>query len=143
MVSTFPKSGAKQRNPSPHCNLQIDPLAFQNERSPNSISSIMNHNYGEARSSRNHFHDPPTITTRVLGTINSYSPALLERWKTFHNSAGRSSKQKKGPLRRVFSLANILTAIWIITIYWGERRLFSNSIEACDWRHWESWVCTS
>ncbi|KAF2436583.1 hypothetical protein EJ08DRAFT_152731 [Tothia fuscella] len=100
----------------------------------------MSHMYGDPKSSRNHFHEPPSIVARLFGSIQSIPPAILRIWQGPSSRVGVGSKQRGGLLRRLLSLVNILTFVWIIAIYWGERRLFSNSIEACDWRHWESWA---
>ena len=42
-------------------------------------------------------------------------------------------------LRRVTSTTAIITLIWIYTLYWGERSVFSDKIAACDWQKWEDW----
>ncbi|KAF2085628.1 hypothetical protein K490DRAFT_11318, partial [Saccharata proteae CBS 121410] len=41
--------------------------------------------------------------------------------------------------RRVFSVPNVLTAIWVFYLYWGERSVFRHSINECQWDSWESW----
>jgi hypothetical protein len=99
----------------------------------------MNQAYSRTKSTRNHFHEPPTFTQRIFDSIASSS--AVRQWRTpSEPSSGSVSKSKKGLLRRWLSLVKVIILTWIFTLYWGERTLFSNSINACDWRHWESWV---
>lgn len=42
-------------------------------------------------------------------------------------------------LRRLSITTTLLTLLWLYVLYWGERSLFANSIEACKWKHWEQW----
>lgn len=46
-------------------------------------------------------------------------------------------------LKRVFTIANAIILLWILTLWWGERTVFRESIEACAWENWESWVSCS
>ena len=34
-----------------------------------------------------------------------------------------------------------LVLIWLLVLWWGERRVFKSSIEGCQWDLWEAWVC--
>lgn len=43
-------------------------------------------------------------------------------------------------LKRIFTATNALIVIWIFTIWRGERTVFQDSINACLWESWESWV---
>jgi ethanolamine phosphate phosphodiesterase len=101
----------------------------------------MSYAYGDLRSSRNHFRDPQGLQERATSGIASIFTSFQRGLKTRPANGGASSKPRKSLLRRVFSLGNVLILIWIYTIYWGERISFNSSINACDWRHWESWVC--
>jgi hypothetical protein len=42
--------------------------------------------------------------------------------------------------RRVLSVGNLLVAVWCLTLYWGERTVFRESVDACRWEGWEKWV---
>lgn len=48
---------------------------------------------------------------------------------------------RKGWARQLLTVVLLLQVVWIYTLYWGERSVYSNAIEACDWRYWEQWVC--
>ncbi|KAF2270697.1 hypothetical protein CC78DRAFT_485617 [Lojkania enalia] len=41
--------------------------------------------------------------------------------------------------RRSISLGKIIIAVWFITLYWGERKVFNSSIDSCRWEAWEKW----
>lgn len=43
-------------------------------------------------------------------------------------------------LKRVFTIANAVIVIWAYTLWWGERTVFQQSIDACAWGNWERWV---
>jgi hypothetical protein len=116
---------------SPH----ISPENEDEPLAPPSIP-IMNQAYGRTNSSRNRFQEPTSFTQRIFDGIAS-SPAFRQ-WRQPEATAG--SNNKKGLLRRWLSFVNVIILAWIVTIYWGERSVYSRSINACDWRHWESWV---
>jgi hypothetical protein len=42
--------------------------------------------------------------------------------------------------KRVLSLGRILVVIWLFTLYWGERKVFKDSVDSCQWENWENWV---
>lgn len=43
-------------------------------------------------------------------------------------------------IRRMFRIPNLLIFLWLFTLWWGERLVFRQSIESCDWSDWEEWV---
>jgi hypothetical protein len=53
----------------------------------------------------------------------------------------RNATSGKWEWRRTFSLGRVLIVIWLFAVYWGERKLFKNSIDSCQWENWENWVC--
>lgn len=42
--------------------------------------------------------------------------------------------------RRILSLPTALVLLWIFLLHWGERSLFSNDVNSCNWESWEQWV---
>lgn len=40
----------------------------------------------------------------------------------------------------MFSVANGLVLLWVWVLWWGERRVFWDSVEMCGWGGWERWV---
>jgi hypothetical protein len=82
------------------------------------------------------------IAVLLFGDILSI-PSNLRQW----NEARKARPRAAVRLGRLwtFSLAtylpNILIAIWIYTLAWGEYRIFDQSIRSCDWDQWEDWVC--
>lgn len=42
--------------------------------------------------------------------------------------------------KRVFTIANAVILVWVWTLWWGERTVFQEHIDACVWDNWEHWV---
>ncbi|KAJ5222950.1 uncharacterized protein N7469_009190 [Penicillium citrinum] len=42
-------------------------------------------------------------------------------------------------LKRLFTVANGVILMWIFTLWWGERTVFQEHIDACVWDNWEHW----
>lgn len=42
--------------------------------------------------------------------------------------------------RRIFTVANAVILVWVWTLWWGERTVFQEHIDACIWDNWEHWV---
>jgi hypothetical protein len=66
-------------------------------------------------------------------------PAALSGARNDYNGAGLQ-KICWRIVRRVFSVANALILLWIFTLWWGERTVFRESLDKCDWNKWEKWV---
>ena len=60
----------------------------------------------------------------------------------FQRPRGRAAIQSSvtGVLRRLFTVANAVVLMWIFTLWWGERTVFQEHIDACVWENWEHWV---
>lgn len=41
---------------------------------------------------------------------------------------------------RLFTIVNALVVLWLFALWWGERTVFQESLEMCDWGNWEQWV---
>ena len=90
--------------------------------------------WGYPTSTRNHFREPLSLTARATTLAKSG----LEQAGIYNPRAPAS---RRWNFRRILSLPNFLILLWIFYIRWGERTVFSNAIQACDWDSWESWVC--
>lgn len=42
--------------------------------------------------------------------------------------------------RRLLSFPHLLAFLWMILLLWGERWIYANHVNVCDWRSWEKWV---
>jgi hypothetical protein len=61
---------------------------------------------------------------------------------TLHWASQRIRRvRREWSLRGQFNLHNGLILIWVVLLWWGERSVFRQSTEACEWRKWENWVC--
>lgn len=43
-------------------------------------------------------------------------------------------------VRRIFTVSNGLVLLWVLTLWWGERTVFWDSVDNCVWQSWEKWV---
>lgn len=53
---------------------------------------------------------------------------------------GEIQSSAKRTLKRLFTVANAVILIWVFTLWWGERTVFQEHIDACVWDNWEHWV---
>src|SRR5215469_7939640 len=97
----------------------------------------MNGVYGGRRDL--HFQ-PRDVKEHRIGVLQSLTNHVPIRLVTSSWSRRIDTEGGGWSLRRWLSLPNLLIALWLLTIYWGERLVFNNSIRHCDWRYWESWV---
>lgn len=75
----------------------------------------------------------------------------VRSWLYRRNSSSSRDTGGMGILRRVFTLAktrvftmaNVLIVLWVWMLWWGERRVFEDSLEGCAWGEWETWVSLS
>lgn len=42
-------------------------------------------------------------------------------------------------VRRIFTVSNGLVLLWVLTLWWGERTVFWDSVDNCVWQSWEKW----
>jgi hypothetical protein len=42
--------------------------------------------------------------------------------------------------KRLLSFPHLLAFLWMILLLWGERWIYANHVNVCDWRSWEKWV---
>lgn len=67
----------------------------------------------------------------------------LRNWQTLYARIKLEAKhpQRVSRLRkRLFTVVNLSILVWLVALYHSERIVFKQSIEACDWGSWESWV---
>ncbi|KAK2748331.1 hypothetical protein FQN57_000989 [Myotisia sp. PD_48] len=98
---------------------------------------------------RNNFVEPPSLLARIHPRL----PAIT-RWIEFkvqtraaHISAAYARARRRNKraghgrviLGLLFTLPNLLIFLWALTLWWGERTVFRESVSACDWAKWENW----
>lgn len=52
-----------------------------------------------------------------------------------------AKNQAKAVLKALVSIPSAVVLLWVFTLWWGERTVFQESIDACAWEAWETWVC--
>lgn len=96
---------------------------------------------------RNHFVELHTLFARVRDAL----PMEVQNWiadiQSRFGYGGRRRADQRGFLqelrsvvRRAFCVANLLILIWVVTLRWGERTVFQESVSSCVWETWERWV---
>ncbi|KIW04159.1 uncharacterized protein PV09_04966 [Verruconis gallopava] len=104
----------------------------------------MSYAYGDPRSTRNHFREPQHIGHDIVAGVRKAADtcAAIMSEDYLRRRRGRpysEEAKRKGWFRQLFTVVLLLQVLWIWALYYGERLIFSKSIEACDWHHWESW----
>ncbi|KAJ5085202.1 hypothetical protein N7532_009973 [Penicillium argentinense] len=75
-------------------------------------------------------------------------PTGARQWLTDGMAAIRSERpQGRGEIlssvtrviKRLFTVANAVVLMWMFTLWWGERTVFQEHIDACVWDNWEHW----
>lgn len=72
---------------------------------------------------------PPPWPKRWASNVREATSSRHGLWSLFKRIA-----------RYVFTVSNALIALWICTLWWGERTVFRDSVKACNWGNWERWV---
>lgn len=105
-------------------------------------------------STRNHFVEPPGLADRLTASLPNGPRTVLAASKArlytgIENIKAAYARERRGnrrfgvilaALRLVLTAPNVLLLIWLGTLWWGERTVFRDSVEACKWDSWENWV---
>ena len=85
-------------------------------------------------------HDalPHWVSQRVSSVVHTASNQL-EKYKSRTELKALTLRT----IRTLFTVTNGLIIIWIWTLWWGERTVFRDSVDACAWNAWEKWVSSS
>ncbi|KAL4768725.1 hypothetical protein BDW60DRAFT_196808 [Aspergillus nidulans var. acristatus] len=81
-------------------------------------------------------HDalPHWVSQRMSSVVRTASNQL-EKYK----SRAELKALTLRTIRTLFTVTNGLIIIWIWTLWWGERTVFRDSVDACAWNAWEKW----
>ncbi|KAG5288625.1 cell division control protein [Histoplasma capsulatum G186AR] len=100
-------------------------------------------------SHRDHFVEPPSVVRRVYRSLPPVAKTIIAVIKSqgarlnasyiWETRRRRRCGYALGLLRLVCSLQNILILLWAVTLWWGERRVFRDSVRECEWAAWEQW----
>ncbi|KAF1812140.1 hypothetical protein P152DRAFT_514318 [Eremomyces bilateralis CBS 781.70] len=86
---------------------------------------------------------PPTLRNLIrdgLARADRFASKSASQVARLRTTGGNSKPLSARTLRRHFlTLPGVLIVLWIYTLYWGERSVFSKSIPECQWENWESW----
>lgn len=111
------------------------------------MTSILDH---PPRSSRNQFVEPAGFLSEIYNALPpGVKSAALNVKARCAIIAGVCARQWARSRRRgllvpllqwLFSIQTALILLWGVTLYWGERTVFRNSVKPCAWNMWEKWV---
>ena len=107
------------------------------------VNCTMTSYYEIPQDASNQYPESPSITAQAVrlthivavhhilpvisGTVQQCRARLHGRWN----------------LHSFLTLGKFLTVLWFLLLYWGERSIFRNSVDSCEWSNWENWVCCS
>jgi hypothetical protein len=77
-------------------------------------------------------------------TSKDATPGLTRLWRRLvqqseYNQKGRPRSSLAIVRRRLLTLPTAVFLTWFFVLLWGERSVFSSSIDACQWHQWEKW----
>ncbi|PYI28693.1 hypothetical protein BP00DRAFT_376841 [Aspergillus indologenus CBS 114.80] len=75
--------------------------------------------------------------------MREYLPSWTQQWAKELTNGIQSRDGALSLLRRIFrcifTITNALVVLWACTLWWGERTIFQDSVQACAWGNWEKW----
>lgn len=118
------------------------PPPLLNKSNPHSMSSITSPHLYRPRSysrSANMVHDDATLLQRALWKFNIYRNRYTNRnWRPLQQR--RRGAGKSWSVRDAMGVRNLVRVLWVLVVWWGERRVFNTAIQNCSWENWEEWV---
>ncbi|KAJ5900025.1 Manganese ion homeostasis (Fr) [Penicillium taxi] len=80
----------------------------------------------------------PNILNRVWDQLRTCTTQCVTIWdETPKDSDSQSFVVRM--FKNIFTVANGVILLWILTLWWGERTVFQEHIDACVWQGWERW----
>lgn len=74
-------------------------------------------------------------------------PPWLKQWIAELRARPRRRGDLKtvvwGLCRRGLTVVNLVVLLWVWVLWWGERRVFGETLGGCGWGDWEEWVSLS
>ncbi|PGH05422.1 hypothetical protein GX51_02946 [Blastomyces parvus] len=102
-----------------------------------------------SRSHRDHFVEPPSLFWRIYNSLPPVVTTAIAKIQTQATILGalytRETRRRTRCgyilrlLRLVCSVRNLLILLWVVTLWWGERTVFRDSVKGCEWAGWEQW----
>ena len=99
--------------------------------------------YGIPQGASNQYPESQSLTAQAvrlthIAAVRHILPAISSTTQQC-----RAGLHGRWNLRGFLTLGKILTVLWFLLLYWGERSIFRNSVDSCEWNNWENWVCCS
>lgn len=94
-----------------------------------------------------HFADDSSLVDDCLAATRRSWHSMLRFWNTrgkqtfwaFLLEVAHQLRRNMIP-RRLLSVPHVLVSVWVLVMLWGERWVFHNTVERCQWESWEKWV---
>lgn len=95
------------------------------------------------------FNSIPSSSAGLISQACNRAIPAAKQWieegvTTLRSSRPRNREEARNSarvvLRRLFSVPFAVILLWFFTLWWGERTVFQESIDACAWEAWEAWV---
>ncbi|EED13326.1 manganese ion homeostasis (Fr), putative [Talaromyces stipitatus ATCC 10500] len=90
----------------------------------------------------NQYVEPRGLVARARNAAYTYVQDSKNQAGTgfrYGRNPGLSWQKAKSLLRGSFCVANFLAALWMFTLWWGERTVFREQVSQCYWDSWEKW----
>lgn len=122
--------------------VDISPFRYLNQQA----MTLLHNDY----SSRSPFAEPTTLeklSQRLPAIFRWGADRIRTRVAFFGNIPSLITRRSNGRpgavktvLQTLFTVRTALALLWGLTLWWGERTVFKESLEACNWSNWEKWV---
>lgn len=86
------------------------------------------------------YSEPETLTHQAYRVARAF---ILYRVKPIAQRGLLEIRSRRWTWRSLLTLVKVLIVVWFVALYWGERMVFKDSIDACRWENWENWVCAT
>jgi hypothetical protein len=85
------------------------------------------------------YSEPETLTRQAYRTARAFA---IYRVKPIVQRGIFAIRHGNWTWRGLVTAVRVLVLVWFVVLYWGERMVFKDSIDACRWQDWENWVCS-
>jgi hypothetical protein len=85
------------------------------------------------------YSEPETLTHQAYRTARAFA---IYRVKPIAQRVIFGIRQGNWTWRELVTTVKVLVLVWFVVLYWGERMVFKDSVDACRWEGWENWVCS-
>ncbi|KAF2789539.1 hypothetical protein K505DRAFT_378146 [Melanomma pulvis-pyrius CBS 109.77] len=83
------------------------------------------------------YSEPETLTHQAYRVARAF---ILYRVRPVAQRGFLEIRSRRWTWKSLLTLVKVLIVVWFVALYWGERMVFKDSIDACRWENWENWA---